>query len=440
MNKKTKDKIKSENRKPNNPKRSKKYNKNKKINILVGVLVFSFISFLLLEHFNNTYIYSNNISRNIFIEGIDVSNMTKEKAIEKLSDLKRPQDINLIYKDKKYVISPNDINLNYNIEESVEKAYNYTKDGTYIENIKKYFELRNNPKEIDLKSSYDEVMLSDKLDKISKDINIDKINAKVYISDSGNISYTPSTTGKELDIASLKENVYNNIEEKNYSDINLKVDIKEPNIQTKDAKSINSLLAEYSTKFSTGPGHEGRNENIKIASDKTSDILLMPEEEFSYNNLTGIRNKANGYKDAGVIVNGKIEQGTGGGVCQVSSTIYNSVLYSGLELTSIRNHSLKSTYVPIGRDATVTNGGIDFRFKNPYSHPIYIKNTVSDGVITSKIYGNSNDKKNIDIKVDLFKENGLDAAKTYRVYKDENGKVLKEEYVAKSVYKKPKAD
>lgn len=440
MNKKTKDEVKNENRKPNNPKRSKNHNKNKGMNILAGVLVFSSISFLLLYYFNNTYIYSNNISRNIFIEGIDVSNMTKEEAIDKLRNLKIPQDIDLIYKDKKYVIKPNDIKLNYNIEESVEKAYNYTKDGNYIENVKKYFELKNNPKEIDLKSSYDEVMLSDKLGKISKDINIDKINAKLYISDNGNISYTPSTTGKELDIAHLKESIYNSIEEKNYNDINIKVDIKEPNIDTKDVKSINSLLAEYSTKFSTGPGYEGRNENIKIASDKTSDILLMPGEEFSYNNLTGTRNKANGYKDAGVIVNGKIEQGTGGGVCQVSSTIYNSVLYSGLELTSIRNHSLKSTYVPVGRDATVTDGGIDFRFKNPYNHPIYIKNTVSNGVVTSKIYGNSKDKKNIDIKVDLFKENGLDAAKTYRVYKDESGKVLKEEYVDKSVYKKPNKD
>lgn len=440
MNKKTKDEVKNENRKPNNPKRSKNHNKNKGMNILAGVLVFSSISFLLLYYFNNTYIYSNNISRNIFIEGIDVSNMTKEEAIDKLKKLKVPQNINLIYKDKEYVIKPNDIKLNYNIEESVEKAYNYTKDGNYIENVKKYFELKNNPKEIDLKSSYDEVMLSDKLDKISKDINIDKINAKLYISDNGNISYTPSTTGKELDTAHLKESIYNSIEEKNYNDINIKVDIKEPNIDTKDVKSINSLLAEYSTKFSTGPGYEGRNENIKIASDKTSDILLMPGEEFSYNNLTGTRNKANGYKDAGVIVNGKIEQGTGGGVCQVSSTIYNSVLYSGLELTSIRNHSLKSTYVPVGRDATVTDGGIDFRFKNPYNHPIYIKNTVSNGVVTSKIYGNSKDKKNIDIKVDLFKENGLDAAKTYRVYKDESGKVLKEEYVAKSVYKKPNKD
>ncbi len=126
----------------------------------------------------------------------------------------------------------------------------------------------------------------------------------------------------------------------------------------------------------------------------------------------------------------------GGGVCQVSTTLYNSVLISGLQLTSITNHSLLSSYVPIGRDATVSDGGTDFRFKNPYSHPVYIKNVVGNGTVTSRIYGNESDKKNIDIKVDTFKEDGLDAAKTYRLYKDSNGNVIKEEYIDKSVYKK----
>ena len=123
----------------------------------------------------------------------------------------------------------------------------------------------------------------------------------------------------------------------------------------------------------------------------------MPGEVFSYNTQTGKRTKANGYKDAPVIVNGKLENDVGGGVCQVSSTIFNSALYSGLDITSRQNHSLKSSYVSIGRDAMVSDGGSDLRFKNPYSHPIYIKNVVSDGVITSRIYGNVSDKKNITI-------------------------------------------
>ena len=202
-------------------------------------------------------------------------------------------------------------------------------------------------------------------------------NAKVYISSSGKISISNATVGKELDIASTKESIYEAIENKNYKIIDLKVNTKEPKISTEDAKSVNTLLSEFSTKFSTSDSN--RVANIALSAKSTSDVLLMPGEEFSYNNLTGKRTKANGYKEAPVIINGKLEQDVGGGVCQVSSTLFNSVLYSGLDVTSRRNHSLKSSYVSIGRDAMVSDGGSDFRFKNPYSHPVYIKNIVSNG-------------------------------------------------------------
>jgi vancomycin resistance protein YoaR len=258
-------------------------------------------------------------------------------------------------------------------------------------------------------------------------------NANVYISDSGNINVSKSTTGKELDIVSTKESIYDAIKNKNYNPIDLKVNIKEPRVSTDAAKSVNSVLAEFSTKFSTE--NENRSTNIELSAKATSDVLLMPGEEFSYNNLTGKRTKANGYKDAPVIINGKLEQDVGGGVCQVSSTLFNSVLYSGLDVTSRRNHSLKSGYIDIGRDAMVSDGGSDFRFKNQYSHPVYIKNIVNNGVVTSKIYGNISDKKNISIKVEPYIKDGLSAAKTYIEYKDANGNVTRTEYVSNSVYK-----
>ena len=83
----------------------------------------------------------------------------------------------------------------------------------------------------------------------------------------------------------------------------------------------------------------------------------------------------------------------------------------------------------------VCDGGSDFRFKNPYSHPVYIKNTVSNGVMTSKIYGNASDKKNISIKVEPYTTGGLDAAKTYIENRDSNGNVIRTQYISNSVYK-----
>lgn len=386
-----------------------------------------------INYFNKKYIYTNVIAKNIFIEGIDVSNLTKEEAINYVNENVILGELQLNYNGETNVISPDEIDLKYNTSEVVDEAYHYTKTDSYFENVKRFFDLNKNSKNLEIKSLYNENKLSEKIQNISDSINVDMKNAKVYISDSGNISVSSATIGKELDIASTKESIYDAIKNKDYKSIDLKVNIKEPKISTEAVKSVNTLLAEFSTKFSTKDSN--RVTNVVLSAKATSDVLLMPGEEFSYNNLTGKRTASNGYKDAPVIINGKLEQDVGGGVCQVSSTLFNSVLYSGLDVTSRRNHSLKSSYVSIGRDAMVSDGGSDFRFKNPYSHPVYIKNTVSNGVITSKIYGNTSDKKNISIKVEPYTTGGLDAAKTYIEYKDSNRKVIRTQYISNSVYK-----
>ena len=400
---------------------------------IVGLVAIICVLGVSINYFNKKYIYTNVIAKNIFIEGIDVSNLTKEEAINYVNENVILGELQLNYNGETNVISPDEIDLKYNTSEVVDEAYHYTKTDSYFENVKRFFDLTKNSKNIEIKSLYNENKLSEKIQNISDSINVDMKNAKVYISDSGNISVSSATIGKELDIASTKESIYDAIKNKDYKSIDLKVNIKEPKISTEAVKSVNTLLAEFSTKFSTKDSN--RVTNVVLSAKATSDVLLMPGEEFSYNNLTGKRTASNGYKDAPVIINGKLEQDVGGGVCQVSSTLFNSVLYSGLDVTSRRNHSLKSSYVSIGRDAMVSDGGSDFRFKNPYSHPVYIKNTVSNGVITSKIYGNTSDKKNISIKVEPYTTGGLDAAKTYIEYKDSNGKVIRTQYISNSVYK-----
>ncbi|WP_276705261.1 VanW family protein [Romboutsia ilealis] len=400
---------------------------------IVGLVAIICVLGVSINYFNKKYIYTNVIAKNIFIEGIDVSNLTKEEAINYVNENVILGELQLNYNGETNVISPDEIDLKYNTSEVVDEAYHYTKTDSYFENVKRFFDLNKNSKNLEIKSLYNENKLSEKIQNISDSINVDMKNAKVYISDSGNISVSSATIGKELDIASTKESIYDAIKNKDYKSIDLKVNIKEPKISTEAVKSVNTLLAEFSTKFSTKDSN--RVTNVVLSAKATSDVLLMPGEEFSYNNLTGKRTASNGYKDAPVIINGKLEQDVGGGVCQVSSTLFNSVLYSGLDVTSRRNHSLKSSYVSIGRDAMVSDGGSDFRFKNPYSHPVYIKNTVSNGVITSKIYGNTSDKKNISIKVEPYTTGGLDAAKTYIEYKDSNGKVIRTQYISNSVYK-----
>ena len=187
------------------------------------------------------------------------------------------------------------------------------------------------------------------------------------------------------------------------------------------------MLGSYSTTlYDSG---YGRVQNIKLATKKTSDIILMPGETFSYNKHTGVRSADNGYKLAHVISSGKVAYGIGGGVCQVSSTLFNAVLYSGLDIVSRTNHSIPSTYVDLGRDATVSDSGIDFVFKNNYKHPVFIKNNYTDGVIKCQIFGHKSDKKNREISTKY----GYNIT-TYRTYYDNNKKEIKKEAVCTSAY------
>lgn len=162
---------------------------------------------------------------------------------------------------------------------------------------------------------------------------------------------------------------------------------------TKPSVTTNSLgdeafpdtLATYSTQFSTADTN--RTTNIMISVNKINGVVLMPGEEFSYNKILGPRTPQAGYKLGAAYIGGKVVSDYGGGVCQTSSTLYNSVLLSNLEVTSRTSHYFATTYVPIGRDATVYWPSLDFKFKNNRNYPIKIKASVVNGTIKVDIMG-----------------------------------------------------
>lgn len=148
-------------------------------------------------------------------------------------------------------------------------------------------------------------------------------------------------------------------------------------------------LATFSTNFSTK--NTNRSTNIRLAVKKINGVVLMPGQSFSYNQTLGKRTTAAGYKVAAVYSNGEVSEGVGGGICQVSSTLYNSVLLSNLEVVERHNHSFNPGYVPAGQDATVSWGGPDFKFKNNRSYPVRIVASVKGGTITVQIFGMKQD-------------------------------------------------
>ncbi len=182
------------------------------------------------------------------------------------------------------------------------------------------------------------------------------------------------------------------------------------------------LLAEYETKFNEQ--QLNRSQNIKIATTKINGTVVLPGEIFSYNDTVGYRTETDGFKLAPMYIGGKLVDGIGGGVCQVSSTLYNAVLCANLEVIERKSHQFLPAYIEVGRDATVADGYIDFKFKNTRKYPIKIICSAQNGVVKVKIYGRKQDTE-YDIKIQTV----LKGVKPYKTIYEYNRNVKKGENI-----------
>lgn len=164
-----------------------------------------------------------------------------------------------------------------------------------------------------------------------------------------------------------------------------------PKVKAADFHGINGIIASYSTSYKTW--ERSRAHNIKRACRAIDGFLLKPGEVFSYNAVVGPRVRKNGYLDAPQFVRGKIIEGPGGGVCQVSTTLYNAVLLANLKVRERSHHSRPIAYVPLGRDATVEYGLLDLKFENTSGAPIYISASAERGRVDIKIFGKKSDQQ-----------------------------------------------
>ena len=140
------------------------------------------------------------------------------------------------------------------------------------------------------------------------------------------------------------------------------------------------VLSTFTTEYSEK--QKNRSHNIQRASEAINDVVLYPGEMFSFNETVGSTGKSNGYKMSTVFYRKEKTKGYGGGVCQVSTTLYNAAEIAGMEIVERHSHSLDVTYIEEGRDATTSNrGGLDFTFVNPYDFPVIIRARNGDGKI-----------------------------------------------------------
>lgn len=194
-------------------------------------------------------------------------------------------------------------------------------------------------------------------------------------------------------------------------EVKIKVTAKRAEITKEDLeeKLFKDEISTYSSRYSES--NVSRSTNVKLATERINGVELMPGEVFSYDNTIGSRTTANGFKMAGVYINNKQELGIGGGICQVSSTLYAATLYANFEIVERVSHSLPVSYMPDGMDATISEGYIDFRFKNTSEYPVRIVATATNGTMKVSILG----VKDKDIEVEIISSRtGVLPSKTVR--------------------------
>lgn len=278
---------------------------------------------------------------------------------------------------------------------------------------------------------------------VSKDpdaIDIDKIHNEIY-KEPVNAYYTtnpyvvyPHENGVDFNISVDEAKAMLN-EVKDEYEIPLKYTAPSVTTNMIGTEAFPDLLAKFSTNYNARD--TDRTTNLRLAAEKINGTVLMPGETFSYNTVVGERTIAAGYKEAAMYQNGEVVDGLGGGICQISTTLYNAVLYSNLEIVERRNHQFVPSYAKAGRDATVVYGSIDFKFKNTRNYPVKILCTVSGGVAKCEIYGL---KENPDYDVEITSRVTETTAtsiksETYKTVR-QNGQVISSERINKDTYKR----
>lgn len=226
------------------------------------------------------------------------------------------------------------------------------------------------------------------IDAIYDEICGEAVDASYKIKD-GNIEIIPEKTGIFFDKSKAKQTAsVHNAEGETYS-IDITVTPAKYTESSLRASLFRDVLAQYTTSFSESKVN--RSHNVRLSASKINNTVYNTGDVFSYNDVVGERTLSNGFKEAGAYINGEVVDEVGGGICQVSSTLYNAVLYANLKVTSRTNHQLTVSYVPLGRDATVNYGTIDFKFKNDSKYPIKIITSAENGKCIVKILGTKED-------------------------------------------------
>ena len=439
------------------------FEKNKKPmiigSVILVVIIASILAYTLVVN-NSVKSWENKVYPGVNVYGIEIGGLTKEETKNILNEKLVANIMDKVLKvsvgENKLDLTYSELNPSYDIDAITEEAIKYGKAGGMFEKNSKI--RKGHTQSIGAKVSYDEAKLKAFEEKVKSTVDVTAQDAKISISN-GNISITPEVNGNAIDTEDLHNKLIESIngDPDNQVDLNFELKESKARVKKEDLSKIDGKISSYSTKYKDSG--DGRVKNLQVAAKTVNGILLMPGDEFSYNDLIGDTTPDKGYEKANTYVGNKIVPDYGGGICQVSTTLYRAVMRANMRSTERSNHSLTVSYSEPGLDATVAYGVVDYKFKNTYDFPVYISGYVSGGVVEFSIYGNKSEmngktyelvneinetyKPGNEYVDDPTLEVGKEVTQTYGMpgYKAssyqvtyENGKEVNREFIATDIY------
>ncbi len=341
---------------------------------------------------------NNRITKGVFIDAVDVSGMTEDEAEDAvdsfLGDL-RSKGIAIMVGENTVFKTLGDLGYTYEPNDNIRQALDLGTAGNLIKRYKDLKDIEQGSIVFPLTFKIDENSLKTLLETEVTAYNIDPVNATVSRKN-GEFIYTDHIVGSKVDINATAEVIKSAILN-NWNRMDLVVDAvmtEDLPIYTRDiVEKCNTVLGTYTTEYTSSA--EGRAANLANGARLINNTVLYPGEVFSgYEYLTPFTAE-NGYYEAGAYAQGKVIDSIGGGACQVTTTLYNAVLFSELEIVERQPHSMTISYVDLSRDAAIAGTYKDLKFKNNTDVPILIEAHTRDRRITFTIWGNeTRDTKN----------------------------------------------
>ncbi len=333
------------------------------------------------------------IESGIYVNDMDLSGMTVEEAretIESYVESYGNAEVTLHAVDEGTIVTTaSDLGLKWGNEEILDEAASFGRDGDILQCYKELKDLEYKNKVYKVSFDFDKNRIRTFIEENAGQYNQEAVNATLTKTETG-FQVTEGQSGVVIDTAASVDAVYNYLLsdwDGAACDIDLVVSVDEPEGTAEDLAKVKDVLGTFTTSYSTSGS--SRSANVANGCSLINGTTLYPGEEFSAYEAVSPFSEANGYYMAGSYLNGQVVDSLGGGICQVSTTLYNAVLLSELEVTERYNHSMIVTYVDPSADAAIAeSSGKDFKFKNSTEYPIYIEGiTTPDKQITFTIYG-----------------------------------------------------